>query len=196
MHFQTRNVQVLFPALIGLVLALTPAAEVFAKKGNGNAGSGNGGDPEPVYTAAGDLINAESIDSTNLNFEDIIFRPSANFTFDLSGFAVSDPGGGSCPGFSADTVGTLVLGPGDSSVENSAELRFSFQGQLADDGKFDGHYLTMQGKRQGAWPPTGVTTLTFTSWDLSASNKKSQREDCEGAGDGVAVIIGIAPASP
>ena len=164
--------------------------------GGGNAGGGKGGDPEAVYTAAGDLINADSIDSTNLNFDEIIFRPSADFTFDLSGFGVADPGGGYCPGFDSETTGTLVLAPGDSAIPDSAELRFGFQGQLSDNGKIVQHFLVMQGTLSGDWPPTDVTTLTFSSWELFAENRKSRRSDCQGEGDGLQVIIGISPATP
>jgi hypothetical protein len=54
----------------------------------------------------------------------------------------------------------------------------------------------MRGTMSGDWPPTDVTTMTFTSWELFAENRKSQRSDCEGDGDGLAVIIGIAPKDP
>lgn len=176
-----------------------PYSDALAAKGGGGKGGGNaggGGDPEPVYTAAGDLINAVSIDSTNLSFDEIIFRPSANFTFDLSGFTVVGPPGSYCPGFDSDTTGTLVLSPGDSAAQDSAELRFGFQGDLSDNGNTVQHFLIMQGSMDGDWPPTGVTTLTFYSWELAAENKKAQRSDCEGDGNGLNVIIGIAPAAP
>jgi hypothetical protein len=189
--------------IVGFIFSLAcigaPYNDALAAKGGGGKGGGNaggGGDPEPVYTAAGDLINAASIDSTNLSFDEIIFRPSANFTFDLSGFTVAGPPGSYCPGFDSDTTGTLVLSPGDSAVQDSAELRFGFQGDLSDNGNTVQHFLIMQGSKDGDWPPTGVTTMTFSSWELSAENKKSQRSDCEGEGDGLSVIIGIALAAP
>lgn len=186
--------------LAGICIAviLAPTSGLLAKKsgGGGNAGSGNGGDPEPVYTASGDLIEASEIDSTNLNFDDIIFRPGAGFTLNLSAFGpLSDPdSNGECPwSYSANTTGTLVLGPGDSASDNSARLRFGFQGQLSNNGETVQYYFNMQGSMTGDWPPTDVTTLEFSSWDISAENRKSQKSDCQG--DGVlseSVIIGVA----
>lgn len=184
-----------------LVLGLAVNGTAFAKKGGGNgggnAGGGNGGEDEAVYSAAGNLINlpaAGYIDSTNLNFGDIIFRPSAGFTFDLSGFDVSldpddplDP----CDNFSDTTTGTLVLAAGDSANPGSAQLRLGFQGLLSDGSKTVQHYLVMNGTMSGDWPPSGsdTTELTFTDWSIAAENKKSQRNDCAGDGDGITVLI-------
>lgn len=182
-----------------LMAGISIAGSAFAKsgggKGGGNAGGGNGGADEIVYSAAGDLVNepaAGYIDSTNLNFDDIIFRPSAGFTFDLSGFDVNGPDG-PCTNFSATTTGTLVLGPGDSAAPGSAELRFGFQGLLSDGSNTVQHYLVMHGVMSGAWPPVGsdVTMLEFTDWSIEAENKKSQRNDCAGDGDEVLVQIDI-----
>lgn len=190
--------------IFAAALVISPGA-MAAKggKGGGNAGGGNSGEPEPVYRAAGDLIDVPAvgyIDSTNLSFDDIIFRPSAGFTMDLGGFSVLDPGGGSCTGFSSTTTGTLVLAPGDVAATGSpAELRFGFQGQLSSNGVKTGktvqHYLIMQGTMDGSWPPLSSpeTYLTFTSWSISAENKNSQKSDCEGDGDITTdpVLIGI-----
>jgi hypothetical protein len=189
-----------------LVFAITcasaPSIAVAGKgggggKGGGNAGSGDGGEETPVYTAAGDLIS-NPIDSTNLNFDEIIFRPDAGFTFNLSGFPVSDPNnGGACLPFSAAQTGTLVLAPADSASSWTAELRFGFQGQLSDGGNSVQHFLVMHGHMSGAWMPTGTTTLELYEWSIAAENKKSQRSDCEGSGNLTApVIIGVGPASP
>jgi hypothetical protein len=190
---------------ITFLVALIISQDALAGKGGnggGNAGGGNGGDPEPVYSAYGPLLDvpdAGFINSTNLNFDEIIFRPGADFTVDLSGFSVSDPGGGSCSNFSNTTTGTLVLAPGDAAAPESAELRFGFQGQLSDGGKTVQHYLVMQGGMSGAWPPASfpdTTELTFTSWSISAENKKSQKNDCEGSGIGALVLMDIWLATP
>ena len=182
-----------------LLACVSIAGSAFAKPGNGNGGGngggGNGGEDEIVYSAAGDLINepaAGYIDSTNLNFADIIFRPDAGFTLDLNGFDVNGPDG-PCANFSATTTGSLVLGPGDSAAPESAELRFGFQGLLSDGSNTVQHYLVMHGTMSGDWPPTGsdTTEFTFTDWSIEAENKKSQRSDCAGDGDGVAVLIDL-----
>ena len=141
-----------------LMAGISIAGSAFAKsgggKGGGNAGGGNGGADEIVYSAAGDLVNepAVYIDSTNLNFDEIIFRPSAGFSLDLSGFDVSGPDApytaenpDPCSNFSSATTGTLVLGPGDSAATGSAELRFGFQGLLSDGSNTVQHYLVMHG---------------------------------------------------
>lgn len=179
-----------------LMSALLVAGSTLAKppgKGGGNAGGGNGGEPEPVYSAAGDLIKepaAGYIDSTNLNFDEVIFRPSADFTFDLSGFDVNGPTG-PCTNFSDTTSGTLVLAPGDSANPGSAELRFGFQGLLSDGSKTVQHYLVMNGTLSGNWPPSGtdITEFSFTDWSIAAERKSAWSKDCDGDGDGVLVLI-------
>jgi hypothetical protein len=193
--------RVLIGIFVAAALAAAPAGSALAKKdkggGGGNAGGGNSGEPEPVYSATDDFEDGSGnpleglidepapgvIDSTNLSFDDIIFRPEANFTFDLSGFPVSDPdSGGSCVNFGKET-GTLVLTSGDSAAPGSAELRFGFQGQLSGGGKTVQHFLVMSGAMVGDWPPTSNgTELTFTNWALAAENKRSQKSDCEGDG--------------
>ncbi len=187
-----------------LLAGLSIAGGAFAKpgggKGGGNAGGGNGGEDEPVYSAAGYLINepfAGFIDSTNLSFDDIIFRPSASFTLDLSGFDVDGPNA-PCINFSDTTTGTLVLSPGDSANPGSAELRFGFQGLLSDGSTTAQHYLRMNGTMNGDWPPSSIhtTELEFTDWSIAAENKNSQRKDCAGDGTGLSVLIDIWVASP
>ena len=181
-----------------LLAGISFAGSALAKgggKGGGNAGSGNGGADEIIYSAAGDLINepvAGYIDSTNLNFEDIIFRGSAGFTMDLNGFDVNGPNG-ACTNFSATTTGTLVLGPGDSASPGSAKLRFGFQGLLSDGSKTVQHYLVMNGTMSGDWPPAGAATteLTFTDWSIEAENNRAKQSDCAGDGDEVSVLIDI-----
>lgn len=168
-------------AFIAMACASVPISDALAKKGGGgggNAGGGNGGDPEPVYTAAGDLIDLAAIDSTNLSFDDIIFRPSAGFQLDLGGFNLDN-----CSNFGW-TTGTLVLTSGDSAApEGSAELRFGFQGSLTN-GKSAQYFLIMNGVMDTAWPPTAATTtMGFDGWEIAAENRKDQRNDCEGAGD-------------
>jgi hypothetical protein len=185
----------LLTGLIALAIAGLPAADALAAKGGkggGNAGGGNGGDPEPVYTADGALINGGPIDSTNISFNDIIFRPSAGFTFDLAVFDLSN-----CENFSAATTGTLVLTPGDSAAEEgAAELRFGFQGLLTNE-KTAQYYLTMSGVMDPiSWPPTtATTTMAFDYWEIAAENKKNQRSDCEGFG-GTDVEFTIYRSSP
>lgn len=190
---------ILVNTFLALVLALSCSTGAFAAKGGGgkgggNAGSGDGGGETPVYTADGDLLS-NAVDSTNLSFDDIIFRPSAGFTFDLSGFTPVSGPNGTCAPYSNVQTGTLVLTTGDSASPGSAELRFGFQEQLTN-GKTVQHYLIMQGTMDGNWPPTGTTLMTFTSWEIAAENKNAQRDDCDGAGDGMSVLFGIGPATP
>ena len=94
MNLERKINKTLLVFLMSIACAGLATTDALAKKGGkgGNAGSGDGGEPEPVYSAAGDLINepvAGYIDSTNLSFDSIIYRPSANFTFDLSGTSQS-----------------------------------------------------------------------------------------------------------
>jgi hypothetical protein len=136
------------------------------------------------------------IDSTNLSFDDIIFRPSAGFTFNLNGFDVSGPespcedlsNSGQPTNFSDSMTGTLVLAPGDSAKPYSAELRFGFQGMLSDGSKTAQHYLVMNGTMNTDWPPTETnelmaTRLEFTDWSIEAEKKNAQNNDCDGFGD-------------
>ena len=56
---------------------------------------------------------------------------------------------------------------------------------------------TMRGRESrtmfGDWPPSGsdTTELTLTDWSIAAENKKSQKSDCAGDGDGVDIMIDI-----
>jgi hypothetical protein len=182
--------------VLALAISIAIVPNALAKKG-GNAGGGNGGDPEPQYYTVGDL--AIDAVSTNLSFEDIIFRATQ---VDLSEFAVSDPNnGGSCPGFDL-TTGTLVLAPRDSAVPGSATLRFGFQGHLSGGGKFTQYFLELDGEiTDGDWPPvdSDVTSMRYSTWSISAENRKSRKSDCEGDGDfaaGNEVLVAITPYTP
>lgn len=184
--------------VLSMSIAMVPNA-LAAKggKGGGNAGGGNGGEEEQQYTASGDL-QIDAI-STNLSFANIIFRGTQ---VDLGEFAVSDPdNGGSCPGFGL-TTGTLVFGPRDDAIPDSATLRFGFQGALSNDGKSTQYFVDMDGEiLAGDWPPSGATptTLSFYNWSISAESKKSQRSDCEGDGSfaaGNEVLVDVATYNP
>lgn len=194
--------KILLAVFVSLVCASAPLADALAGNGGGKGqpGNGNGAEPEPLYRAnevevVGEgLINGDPIDSTNLHLDKITFRPSAGFTVNLSGFPVEDPdSSGDCPGFGAETTGTMTLTTGDLGPPD-AELRFGFQGQLSNDGDTVQYYLVMRGTMVGNWLPTTITELTFDSWEIFAENKKSQRSDCEGGDDfGESVMIDISP---
>jgi hypothetical protein len=181
--------------VLAISIALVPNA-LAAKGGKGgNAGSGNGGDDEPQYSANGHLgINAIS---TNLSFANIIFRGTP---VDLEEFVVSDPDkNGTCPGFDL-TTGTLVLGPRDDAIPGSATFKFGFQGDLSNNGKTVQYFLEMDGTMTpDVWPPTGTTTLSFNNWSIYAENKKSRQSDCEGADSfaaGNEVQVDVSPYNP
>jgi hypothetical protein len=220
MQYFTGNFGKLGTLFLVLLLTLLMAASASAMPGNGNGGGGGGGnagggskDPDPKYLAewdllildvdqAGEVIPAES---TSLNFDDIIFRDTE---VDLNGFGVSDPENPNniCSGF-GQTPGTLVLGP-SNEVADLAKLTFWFKGQLSSDdgnnGKVVQYLLSMEEGSMSTededenplaeveWPPSGtnVTFLTYSSWKISAENKKSQRSDCQGGTD-LDVIIGV-----
>jgi hypothetical protein len=130
------------------------------------------------------------IESTNINFTDIIFRASL---VDLSLFSL-DGSGAECEFADfGETQGTLAIGPAPElpGVQN-AEMRFGFTAPL--NGKSTQYYLTMRGASDdiGNWFPAAENTIYLAQWEIVAENRKARKTGCYGTGS-TPVAVTVSP---
>lgn len=169
----------------------------WAKPGNGNgggdAGGGSGGTDELVYLASDDYgLVATEIESTSLNFTDIIFR---QVVLDLSAFTVG--GADWLPGNFGITQGTMVIGPNPELANHDSEMKFWFTAPL--NGKNTQYYLSMYGNLAGDWFPVAGSVMTFDNWELMAENRKARKTGCYGSSftdplPDISILVEQAPA--
>ena len=145
-----------------------------------NGGGSSGGDPDPVFTAESLDPDIPPIDSWSLDPGDVIVYRQA--TVDLSQFDGTWESGGACN--HGIRTGTLSTRPKSSQDPDIAVLRFGFRSEL-ESGKEAHHIFVMEGvfDEPTNYPPSEAdpeTSFTLESWEVSAEQKKAQREDCAG----------------